>query len=97
MNEFVEKVRIEREVLNVVNSFIGEPQLCGLAAISIENWRLSHTDCSQTVIECLRELSRLVGALCDRSGERFDAEAHINSISITTVLERLKGLLSNYK
>ena len=90
----MQKVKVEREVIKLVNESFGEPQLCGLTSVSINGWKISHDYCNEVVSNHLQSLSALVGALCERSGERFDDIHRINSGKIEQEIYNLKNELS---
>lgn len=72
MNEFMNKVRAERDVLTIINNRCGQPELCGLTGFAIDLWSRKNRTLDEPAFEELRTVASLIGTVSQRSGERFD-------------------------
>lgn len=69
MNSYLHKVEAERIVLRTVNGQCGGDGLHGLSAGAIATWVQQRQRPIKMVAE-IGELSLMIGAMCERSGER---------------------------
>lgn len=95
MKKFLNKLDIERKALKPINNKFREPQLCGLTEKAIEQWYSKHPECEEKIHTCLIAVSKSVGALSDRSGERFDEQYMADSTRSNDEVQRLVKLLAS--
>lgn len=69
MNSYLRKVEAERLVLRTVNRQCGGDELHGLSAGAIATWSQQRPR-PPTMVAEVGELSQMIGAMCERSGER---------------------------
>lgn len=96
MNSFLSKVKVERKIINRVNSTtVGKNQLAGLSSGAIHNWALENTfSIESEVVKTLRVLSDLCNSLSDRSNESF-APVHLGRVEkINSEYSRLENELA---
>jgi hypothetical protein len=69
MNSYLRKIEAERIVLRIVNEQCGDNALHGLSTGAIDSWakRGNHPPAFVTEVS---KVGALVGAMCERSGER---------------------------
>lgn len=69
MSSYLRKIEAERVVLETVNRRFKEPTLHGLSAGAIASWA-DQVEAPALMLTALNEVGQLVGAMCERSGER---------------------------
>jgi hypothetical protein len=69
MNDYLRKVEAERIVLRTINRQCGDNSLHGLSAGAIATWVQKAQRPTKMIAE-VSELSQMIGAMCERSGER---------------------------
>jgi hypothetical protein len=94
VHRFVEKVELERQVLRVVNSSLGSPQLPGLSEIAIFAWEAADRSARGAVAKKLLRLSALMLSLCERSGGRLEAEYAVAQDEVIAALAELSSFVA---
>ncbi|HWA08340.1 MAG TPA: hypothetical protein VG838_02620 [Opitutaceae bacterium] len=69
MSSYLRKIEAERAVLETVNRRYPQPSLHGLSAGAIASWA-KKTRAPAPMLAALHDVGQLVGAMCERSGER---------------------------
>ncbi len=72
MHGLLEKVKVEREALGLVNGVFGSPELAGISLAAIETWVAADPQRRQPMVDRLVAVSRLTMSLWERSGGRLD-------------------------
>lgn len=69
MSSYLRKIEAERVVLGTVNRRFKQATLHGLSAGAIASWT-NQVKAPDAMLTALKEIGEMVGAMCERSGER---------------------------
>jgi hypothetical protein len=94
MNSYLKKIEAERIVLGTVNDRYRNRPLHGLSAGAIASWVATGVEAPHEMVEDLNEIGKLVGAMCERSGERLD-QPEIGRLA--SVKRSVLGFRSRYR
>jgi hypothetical protein len=94
MNDFLEKVELERRALRIVNLHMGEPLLLGVNEIAIFDWVSSCSEVRATLAPLLRGISVSLSSLVERSGQRGNLDKTITPSFDTLLAELLVAVLA---
>jgi hypothetical protein len=94
-SRFINRVKIERKVLRLINDGCGMPSLNGLTGNAIASWQSVNSKANDEIAEILRHLSKKAQIEADASRDVFDAKELAELSSIDDYLSLLKGRLRN--
>ena len=94
MSTYLSKIEAERIVLQTVNQRFHEQPLHGLSSGAIATWTAgNHAIGPERIIGDLNEIAEIVGAMCERSGERMDS---MERARLSNVKRAVRGFQSRY-
>lgn len=90
MNSFLHKIEAERIVLRTVNERYRVDSLHGLSAGAIATWAQDGSVSAAFIAE-VSELGQMIGAMCERSGERDSSPDRIRRARVARAVREFKA------
>lgn len=91
MSSYLRKIEAERIVLETVNKQFPDQPLHGLSAGAIATWASVGSKVPDEMRAELNELGQMVGAMCERSGERADPPERARVYRVTRAVIRFQS------
>lgn len=91
MQGFLEKTRVEREALRLVNRTFGKPELCGMTLSAIQSWLAADSHARGVLEKPLLHLSALIGSLWNKSGDRQDITHSVPDSDVEVAMKLLSA------
>jgi hypothetical protein len=87
MNSYLSKIEAERIVLQTVNQRFPAQPLHGLSSGAIATWAAdTGAVVPESIVVELKAIGEIVGAMCERSGERADSVERIRLSNVRRVV-----------
>jgi hypothetical protein len=90
MSSYLHKIEAERTVLRMINDRHGNDSLRGLSAAAIARWAQQKSAAPALVAE-VSELGRLIGVMCERSGERDSGAERIHRAKVSRAVRQFRA------
>jgi hypothetical protein len=91
MSSYLRKIEAERIVLGTVNKQFPDQPLHGLSAGAIATWTSAVATVPGEMLAELSDLGQMVGAMCERSGERADSAGRANLARVNRAVLRFQS------
>ena len=90
MSSYLQKIGAERVVLRAVNKQYGDNALHGLSTGAITAWA-KHKNVPTAFVAEVSKVGELVGAMCERSGERDTHPDHLKRVRANLAVRRFEN------
>ncbi len=95
MNEFNNRIDLQRQVIKIVNSSNFKYQISGLSKNSIERWVKENRIIDLEKSNLLNEISSQLFFLGTKSQEQITEDYKIKSVEISNLITKLKDTIIN--
>lgn len=91
MDEFQNRMKAQREILNIVNGYQLREELCGLSEQAISRWAIANElGANAKVVTLLRRAAELLSFLATKSQEQITDEYRARMEDVSLVIKKLR-------
>ena len=91
MDEFQNRMKAQREILNIVNGYQLREELCGLSEQAISRWATANElGANAKVVTILKRVAELLSFLATKSQEQITDEYRARMEDVSLVIKKLR-------